>query len=141
AGVRPLRVAACRITLAPPIRKGAGIGWMVQDGPDGRIRRRFPKEWSGEWPDRVAAWQENLGAVEVVEPLTATPQSGALRKDERHDVADLVIRVFDHPPIGQPDQARRPRLTIGSALDVASAPGVQPQPQPVELCFGQSALE
>jgi hypothetical protein len=88
----------------------------------------------------VAAWQENLGAVEVVEPLTATPQSGALRKDERHDVADLVIRVFDHPPIGQPDQASRQRLTIGSALDLAEAPGVQPQPQPVELCFGQSAL-
>jgi len=107
ASVRPLRVAAGGVTLAPPIRKGAGGGWMVQERPDGRVRRRFPEQLSRARPYRVSARHEDLFAVERVEHLAATPQSGELRKDQRNDVADLLIRVFHDPSIGPPHEASR----------------------------------
>jgi hypothetical protein len=135
ARVWPVRVAAGGGTLAPPIRKGASVGRMVEDGPYGRVCRRFPTQLSGERPDRVAARQEDLFAVERAAHLSTTPQGGERLKDQRHDVADLLIRVCDHPAIGEADEAGRQGLAIDATLDLAEPAGVQPQAEPVQLCL------
>jgi hypothetical protein len=39
---------------------------------------------------------------------------------------NLLIRLFDDPAIGKPDQTSWQKLTVGSLLHQAASPGVEP---------------
>ncbi len=97
---------ALGVRTATPVDKGTGVGRVVQDLREGRLRRFAPEDLPRMQAAVLAPWEHNPVIAKAAQDFLATAEAGEPGEDEVERVLHLEVGVFHDPAVCPTDQAR-----------------------------------